>query len=100
MGGDERRRSPRQRESQRVVAKRLRLKQFVGVGFALTIAARSSQAKIQARAEKTQELTDLMQAKTAYANCLQTNSAKPELCDGYKRAYAVNLETYHAVGRK
>jgi hypothetical protein len=100
-------RLPRRRDSQKVMAARLRLKQFVGIVFVLTIAACSSQAriqarqaKIQARTEKNQALTDLMQAKTVYANCLQTNSAKPEVCDGYKRAYAVNLETCQALGCK
>jgi hypothetical protein len=61
---------------------------------------KARQAKLQAREAKVHSQDELMQAKAAYADCMQANSAKPATCDGYKGAYQVNLETYEALSAK
>jgi len=47
-------------------------------------------AKVQAR-------NDMMQAKNAYTQCLQQNSAEPEKCARLKEAYEVDLQAYRAT---
>ena len=47
-------------------------------------------AKVQAR-------DDMMQAKAAYTQCLQQNSAETAKCDGYKQAYEADLQAYRAT---
>ena len=34
---------------------------------------------------------DMMQAKTAYTQCLQENSAQPDKCAGLEQAYQIDL---------
>jgi len=47
-------------------------------------------AKIKAR-------DDMMQAKSAYTQCLQQNSAEPGQCAGLKEAYEADLQAYRAT---
>jgi hypothetical protein len=47
-------------------------------------------AKVQAR-------DDMMQAKSAYTQCLSENSSDPSKCAGFKEAYDADLQAYRAT---
>jgi hypothetical protein len=47
-------------------------------------------AKVQAR-------NDMMQAKSAYTQCLSENSSEPSKCAGLREAYDADLQAYRAT---
>jgi hypothetical protein len=63
---------------------------YLAIVAALTLAGCGVVAKVQARDE-------MMQAKTAYTQCLQQNSAETARCDGFKQAYEADLQAYRAT---
>jgi hypothetical protein len=61
------------------------------VSSAITIASGcGTVAKVQAR-------DDMMQAKSAYTQCLTNNSSEPSKCAGLKEAFEADLQAYRAT---
>ena len=48
-------------------------------------------------AAKVQTRDDMMQAKSAYTQCLTNNSSEPSKCAGLKEAFETDLQAYRAT---
>jgi len=46
---------------------------------------------------KVQAMNDLEQSKSAYKSCLTKNGGDDSKCQGQKRAYELDLETYSVI---
>jgi hypothetical protein len=66
------------------------MKTLVIVAIACAASGCGLAAKVQAR-------DDMMQAKAAYTDCLQQNSAEPAKCTGLKEAFDADLQAYRAT---
>lgn len=63
---------------------------LVGCLVSWVLFSRGVAAKVQTR-------DDMMQAKSAYTQCLTNNSSEPSKCAGLKEAFEADLQAYRAT---